>query len=385
MHLNKKHYFFLAFNRCKIKLIHLKAYFFSASFLIFIKPFLNKSNLVIAKNIMVVQTDKLGDIILSLTFLNNLGIIEKECTKYLLVDEKYDEELFTNQFNYKLLPLNKNKYRFNLFYRISFLNKLRKLTLKSTFNISPERGVINDELTINSNSQLKSCLSSKSYYLPKYLLKKYNSHYNVILESDSKNEFIRLEELFCITYNQNFIVNVSAHNILRSLKPNLTLEKKYIIIAPSASETDRNWSQNSFKTLCGKLSEKYSVYLLGTQSQVEYLTVISEGLINVQNLAGKLQLAECIHLIQNAVLFVGLDSGFTHIAQTFKKPFVAIIGGGKFGRFFPYPETKIDKYKFYELPCFNCDWQCIYNKAYCISLVSVEDVYNSCINMIDTE
>ncbi|MCJ7648631.1 MAG: hypothetical protein MUP85_08460 [Candidatus Lokiarchaeota archaeon] len=362
--------------------MHLKAYLFSASFLILIKPFLNKPSLVIAKNILVVQTDNLGDIVLALTFLNNLGIIEKECAKYLLVDEKYDEGLFTNQFDYKLLPLNKNKYRFNLFYRISFLNKLRKLTLKSSFNISPGRGVINDELTINSNSQLKSCLSPKSYYLPQYLLKKYNSHYNVILESDSKNEFIRLEELFCITYKQNFIVNVSAHNILRSLKPNLTLEKKYIIIAPSASETNRNWSQNNFRTLCGKLSKKYSVYLLGTQSQVEYLTVISEGLINVQNLAGKLQLAECIYLIQNAVLFVGLDSGFTHISHTFKKPFVAIIGGGKFGRFFPYPETKIDKYKYYELPCFNCNWQCIYHEAYCVSLVSVEDVYNSCVNMI---
>lgn len=366
-------------------MIHLKAYLFSASFLIFIKPFLIKPSFETAKNILVVQTDKLGDIVLALTFLHNLGEVEKECEKYLLLDKKYNEELFTNHFNYKLLPLNKNKYRFDLFYRIRFLNKLRKLTLKSSINISPGRGVLNDELTLNSNSPLISCLSSKSYYLPQYLLKKNNLNYDIILKSNSKSEFLRLQELFNTIYKQIFISEFSAHNILRCNNPSIASDKKYIIVAPSASDTDRNWSQSNFRLLCEKLSEKYSIYLLGTPSQVEYLTVISEGLINVRNLAGKLQLAECIHLIQNAVLFVGLDSGFTHIAHIFKKPFVAIIGGGKFGRFFPYPETKIDKYKYYELPCFNCNWQCIYHEAYCVSLVSVEDVYNSCISMIDTD
>jgi ADP-heptose:LPS heptosyltransferase len=214
-------------------------------------------------------------------------------------------------------------------------------------------------------------------------LKKNNSYYNLILKSDSINEFSRLQELFNAIYKQIFTSEFSVHNILLSSKPDFILDKKYLIIAPSASDADRNWSQNNFRELCEKLSKKYFIYLLGLQSQAEYLSVISDGLTHVQNLAGKLRLDECIHLIQNSVLFVGLDSGFTHIAYSFNKPFVAIIGGGKFGRFFPYPEKKNGKYKYYKLPCFNCNWQCIYEEVYCVSHVSVEDVYHTCISMMD--
>ncbi len=385
MQLKKKNWFCFLFYRLKIILTYLKAYFFSASFLIFIKSFLNKYRYNDAKNILVVQTEKLGDIILSLTFLYNLSESEKDCEKFLLIDEKYSSGLFSEELPFKLMPINKRKYRLDFFYRTKLLNNLRELKLKHTINISPSRGILNDEITLNSNSRSISCLSSKAYYLPQYLLKKNNLKYNSILKSDSKNEYSLLQELLNTCYKQIFTSEFRVHDILLSSKPNITLNKKYVIIAPSASDADRNWSQNNFRELCEKLSKKYYIYLLGLQSQTEYLSVISDGLTNVRNLAGKLRLDECIHLIQNSLLFVGLDSGFTHIAYSFNKPFVAIIGGGKFGRFFPYPEKKNGKYKYYELPCFNCNWQCIYKEIYCVSLVTVEDVYNTCINLIDSE
>jgi ADP-heptose:LPS heptosyltransferase len=384
MQLKKKNRFYLLVYRLKIKLVYLKAYFFSASFLIFIKPFLKKSGFGEEKNILVVQTEKLGDIVLSLTFLYNISESEKDCEKFLLIDEKYLSGLFSDNFPFKLIPINKSKYRFDFFYRIKFINNLRKLRLKHLINISQGRGVINDELSINSGSRFSSCVNVLSDYLPDRLLKKNVTGYNFVLESKSQNEFIRLQELFKYISKHDYKTTSVIQSLLHMTKPRITLAENYIVIAPSTSEEKKNWTKENFKALSAKISNQYPVYLLGTSSQSEYLSFISDGVENVNNLAGSVSLAECIYLIKHCSLFIGLDSGFTHIAEFFSKPYIAIIGGGEFGRFFPYPSANADKYKFHELPCFNCKWNCIYTEAYCLNLITVDNIYNSCISLMRT-
>ncbi len=383
MQLKKKNRFYLLFNRLKIILIYLKAYFFSASFLIFIKPFLNKSGSGEGKNILVVQTEQLGDIVLSLTFLYNLSESEKDSEKFLLIDEKYLSGLFSGNFPFNLIPINKSKYRFDFFYRIRLLNNLRKLKLKHSINISQGRGVINDELTINSRSRFTSCGNVLSDYLPHRLLIKNNNGYSFILESKSQNELIRLQEMFKNISKHDYKTISDTQSLLLKTKPRIPLADNYIVIAPSTSDKKKNWTKENFKSLVEKISKKFPVYLLGTSSQSEYLSFISDGMESVNNLAGNVTLAECLYLIKHSSLFIGLDSGFTHIAEFFSKPYIAIIGGGDFGRFFPYPSAYAHKYKFHQLSCFNCKWNCIYEEAYCISQVSVEDVYQSCITMIE--
>ena len=383
MQLKKKNNFYLLYFRLKKLLIYSKASIFSTSFLVFIKTGLNSSELNDRKNILVVQTDKLGDIVLSLTFLFNLSESEKDCEKFLLIDEKYSKGLFSAEFPFKLIPINKSKYKFNLFYRVKLLNEIRHLNLKLSINISPGRGVINDEVTLKSGAEVLMCVSQSTDFLPDRLLWKNNSGYNSILVSNSKNEFIRLQELFSNIYQQDYGKDPGSQSLLQSHKPLIHLDNSYIVIAPSSSEQNRNWSKENFRSLCEKLSNKLPVYLVGTFSQSDYLRFISEGTQNVKNLAGCISLGESIYLIEHCSIFIGLDSGFTHLAEIFNKPYVAIIGGGKYGRFFPYPLTSIYKYKFYELSCFNCNWNCIYKEAYCISLVSVEEVYKSCISMIE--
>lgn len=384
MQLKKRNRLDLLLYRLRVILIHFKAYFFSTSFLIFIKPLLNKPGSGVNKNILVVQSDKLGDIILSLTFLCNLSEFEKKSEKYLLIDEKYISGLFVTNFPFKLIPINKHKYRFNFFYRLKLLNNLRKLELKYSINISPGRGIINDEITINSGSFTNSCINELSAYLPNRLLKKNNSVYNFILKSNAKNEFIRLQEMFKTISQLDYKPISAIQSYLLMKKPSFPLADNYIVIAPSTSEEKRNWPKENFKSLSEKIASKIPVYLLGTTSQAENISFISANIENVTNMAGRLSLAECIYLIKNSSLFIGLDSGFTHVAEIFNKPYIAIIGGGKHGRFFPYPFANTDQYKFYELSCFNCDWNCIYAELYCMNLVSVDDIYNSCVSLFNT-
>lgn len=337
------------------------------------------------KNILFIQTEKLGDLINSLTFLSNVSGIQMDYKKFLVIDEKYSSGLFVDEFPFEIIPLNKNKYKWNLFYRVGFLNSLRKLNLKYAVNISPSRGVINDELTIHSNSKTSATLSLTSEFLPTNLLIRNNSLYTMVLNSDIKNEFLKLNELFKLVYKQNYNNEIKGSEFIKTVENKTIGENEYIIIAPVSAEQNRNWPPEKFKSLCEKLSEKCQVYLLGTSEQEETIQRIGQKVSNVKVFAGRLSIAECIHLIANALLFVGLDSGFSHIAQVLNTPYVAIIGGGKYERFFPYPDSQIAEYKFHKLECFNCNWNCIYTQPYCINLVTVDDVFESCLKLLNAK
>jgi hypothetical protein len=61
-----------------------------------------------------------------------------------------------------------------------------------------------------------------------------------------------------------------------------------------------------------------------------------------------------------------------HIAAALGTPTVGIFGGGHWPRFNPVG-TKCLAVAAY-LPCFYCDWDCIFGKPHCINLVTVNDV-----------
>jgi ADP-heptose:LPS heptosyltransferase len=79
--------------------------------------------------------------------------------------------------------------------------------------------------------------------------------------------------------------------------------------------------------------------------------------------------------MKNCSLYIGNDSGLTHLAHQLNAPLIAIIGGGKFGKFFPYKEREDAVFLFDQMDCFGCDWNCIHDKRYCLINVSPELVY----------
>jgi ADP-heptose:LPS heptosyltransferase len=350
---------------------------------LFVKPILSGKTKPGSKNILVINTEKLGDIILSLKFIQNIVRSESDSKIFFLVDEKYYKEIFCDGIPFKIFPLNKKKYRTNIIYRIIILYGLRKIGFGKIFNISPSRGIVNDELTLNSGAEFTTCTSNKSSYLPNSVLQKNNSAYSYLPGTDIKNELMKLRLLFKQLYENDFDFNSDETFFLQCDRPKKNLPEKYIVIAPASSDLIRNWAKENFRMLCKQLSERLPVFIIGTEEQEMILNFISKDLNNVESFAGSLKFSECVYMIKHSTLYIGLDSGFTHIAHIFKKPYVAIIGGGNFERFFPYPEFSNAEHEYHKLSCFNCEWNCIYNQPYCISLVNVDEVYSSCVKLIE--
>lgn len=78
-------------------------------------------------------------------------------------------------------------------------------------------------------------------------------------------------------------------------------------------------------------------------------------------------LAMLCTIVERSRLYVGSDSGTMHLAAALDKPVVALFGGGMFPRFEPAAPRWAAVTK--RLPCFGCDWHCVFESPLCIDEV----------------
>ncbi len=309
------------------------------SYVFFIIPFIileKRGKKTLSKqNILVINTDQMGDLVLANDFISSVLLCTRYNKKYILIPEDYEKLFNFNSHEIIIINFNRRKYKFNPYYRIKKIIQIQNLDLNLVLNITHERGIINDELTLLSGAKKSICLKENSHYLPHFILIRNNKKYSDILNSKKKNAYDILSDLgvfldINLKKNSNsFFYDYSIKNLLPFKNVS-----KYIVISASASDTFRNWPSENFHNLAKELSKYYPVFLLGTLSQKKILNKISSNLDNVFNFAGRYELGELPAIIKNAILFIGLDSGLSHLALQLNMPSIAIIGGGKIGEFF---------------------------------------------------
>lgn len=88
---------------------------------------------------------------------------------------------------------------------------------------------------------------------------------------------------------------------------------------------------------------------------------------SARNLAGKLTLGQTAAFIKRSHLLLGSDSACAHLAAATACPHVIVLGGGHFGRFLPY--SKYCTVVCLPLPCYGCNWSCLYDFWHCINSI----------------
>jgi hypothetical protein len=129
------------------------------------------------------------------------------------------------------------------------------------------------------------------------------------------------------------------------------------------------------------LPRDINVVVLGDKTTIELDNLCM--LSNFVNLINKTTIEEAADIIKNSKLYIGNDSGLTHVALKFDIPFICILGGGAFGYYFPVFESERTKYIYKKLECFNCDLYCKFNEPKCLTQISVDEVYKEAINMLN--
>ncbi|KQC14109.1 MAG: hypothetical protein APR63_06065 [Desulfuromonas sp. SDB] len=117
-----------------------------------------------------------------------------------------------------------------------------------------------------------------------------------------------------------------------------------VIVHPGARcNKNKRWSIDKVVTLCRRIIDQYSanIITIGDKEDAGNGMVIQQNLGNkVINLIGKSSLRQTAAVMEKGDLFIGNDSGPTHIASTFI-PVVAVFASSNPNNFRPYSHRSI--------------------------------------------
>jgi heptosyltransferase-2 len=168
------------------------------------------------------------------------------------------------------------------------------------------------------SSILKILLSSEKKY--QYRKNQYKNRHQV----EKFNEFTQdsLKTFF----------SAGHLNIYRSNKPPIIFTNLTLGVHPGATYGDaKKWYPEEFAKVLFRLSNQYDIIIFGSPKEkniadeIEKL-LISSGVSNYSNLAGKTSICDLINHISSLDLFITGDSGPMHIASSFQIPTISIFG-----------------------------------------------------------
>ncbi|MHB8347817.1 MAG: glycosyltransferase family 9 protein [Acidiferrobacterales bacterium] len=168
-------------------------------------------------------------------------------------------------------------------------------------------------------------------------------------------------------------------------------EGDYLLVSPGASRSFRSWPAERFSALARRILQHkpgWRCIVVGTAAEHELAAgVVADIGLAAVNRAGETNLEEYLRLIAGARLVLGNDSAAGHIAAFFGTPSVVALGGGNFGRCYPYdpaeaPVAVRPVAVYQRMDCFGCNWICCYRtpvrEAYpCLQAITVDAMWDA--------
>lgn len=115
----------------------------------------------------------------------------------------------------------------------------------------------------------------------------------------------------------------------------------YAVLHPFPLWTYKQWTLEGWrKTAEYLLDQGINVVLSGgpADNELDYVNLLHQQLSNkVINLAGKTSLSQLSYLIKNALLYIGPDTGTTHLAAATGTPTIALFGPSNPVKWTPWP------------------------------------------------
>ncbi|MBK5276440.1 MAG: glycosyltransferase family 9 protein [Desulfuromonadales bacterium] len=152
----------------------------------------------------------------------------------------------------------------------------------------------------------------------------------------------------------------------------------YAVLFPGAQDQIRIWYGHNYVEAIVSINSKHQLnwIVCGDAGEsglcVDIVKALQNHSINAVSLAGTTSLREAALVIKDAVLYLGSESMGAHLAAAMSVPAVCILGGGHYGRFYPYPENSLTVAVTHKTDCYNCDWICTQKRVSCIENISVE-------------
>jgi lipopolysaccharide heptosyltransferase II len=273
------------------------------------------------ENLLIVRTDRIGDVILSLPLA---GIVKKhypECKVTFLVRD-YTRELVENHpYIDKVLILNETNGKVNLKENIFTIKKFNfdsSVIVYPTFFTSLVVFLSGIKNRIGTGYRWYSFLFNEKIYEHRKYAAKHELEFNVNL----LRKFNIVEEITAANVKFDIPVNPDSNKKINEILQNNNIDDKkpVIIIHPGSRGSSIDLPIDKFKELIDLIINKtnFQIILTGSKSERE---LCEELMINekVKNFAGEFKLSELISLINKTEIFISNSTGPIHIAAALNK------------------------------------------------------------------
>ena len=200
---------------------------------------------------------------------------------------------------------------------------------------------------------------------------------NIKLETDRTNHFLKAlgstnpkhQKLSLLPVTQLMKKERKIYIESIGLKSN----ERYVVIFPGASLEYKRWPAERFIEWGIRQTEKnLYVIVCGGPLESELGKKVVKGIgAGAFNLTGQTSLVGLSGIIAGAELCFSNDTAAVHISAAFNRPSICILGGGHWGRFWPYGNLDKNQTLSHYMSCFGCGWKCRYvgTPSPCIKLI----------------
>ena len=334
------------------------------------------------KNILIVRTDRIGDLILTLPLA---GLIKKQYpnSKVSFLVREYTKNLVSNHpFVDEVIVLKESNGNVPLFENVNIIKQKKFdtcIVVYPRFKISLIVFLSGIKNRIGTGYRWYSFLFNQKVFEHRKNAERHELEYNVnLLEKlGIKNNIAEKNISYDLRVDESSLQNV----IKILIDEKYDLQKPIIIVHPGSGGSSIDLPVKKFTELVSKLDEdNYQIILTGSRNEIELCEKIKSS-NKVKNLAGRFNLDELTALISKSAMFISNSTGPIHIAAALGKYTVGFypkIVSCSQQRWGPYTNKKL----VYEpkIDCKNCTReQC--EKLNCMDSIDITKVYTDIKNV----
>ncbi len=167
---------------------------------------------------------------------------------------------------------------------------------------------------------------------------------------------------------------------------NCDVSKTFVAVAPASKWESKVWAEESYAEVVKRLIEEKDVFPIvfgGKEERETGERLIKHWRIGA-NAAGELNIRQAASALQTCKMYLGNDTGTMHLAASVGTKCVAIFAAIDYpNRWKPFGNG----HKIFReaVECEGCYAEICFNNHKCLDLISTENVYNSCIKLLNEE
>ena len=333
--------------------------------------------MIIPKNLLIVRTDRIGDVVLSLPLAPIIKKHYPECKITFLVRYYTKTLVENNPYIDEVIILKEDKKKIALKSNVEVLSGFdfdSAVIVYPTFITALIIFMSKIKYRIGTGYRWYSWLFNQKIYEHRKYAEKHELEYNVsLLSRFGINETVDTFHVnFCLRPEESSLEKV--HQILS--RSDVNADEPIIIVHPGSGGSSVDLPQMKFRSLAKKISEELTDNIILTGSDKEkYLCENLKIKHRFLNLAGRLDLSELIALISISSIFISNSTGPIHIAAAlgiYTVGFYPRIPACSEQRWGPYTNKKVIFTP--KIQCSGCTReQCI--RLDCMNSIDVDDIF----------